>query len=337
MKIEENSNPKKPLVSVIVPVRNEAKHIGGCLNSLVNQDYPKERLEILAAEGLSEDGTAAILSGYEDRYPFIQSISNPSRSTAAGLNLGVEASKGDIIIILSAHSRVAPTFVSQGVEFLEKTGDDCVGGPVEAVGEGYLGRVIALVLSSPFGVGGARFRYAQRAQHVDTVAYGAYRIEVFKKIGLFDERLERNQDIEFNYRLRRAGGKIFLTPSIRSYYYGPQTIPAFLQQAYDNGFWNIKTLFLVGFVLSYRHLAPLVFLLSLIVPLVLSAFAAAGGYLLTAILLAYGSAAIASSALISFRQGVEFLPVLPFLFLGLHLSYGCGSFVALLSFLKRGS
>lgn len=318
-------------------MRNEEQNIRKCLDSLLNQDYPSKQYEILVVDGQSTDKSHKIVSAYAQKHSLVKLLENPKQSSPSGMNIGIKEAKGEIIIIFGGHSYAAPDFISKSIEALEKTGADCVGGTMKAIGKGFIGNAIAQVLSSPFGVGGARFRYSQKPQHVDTVAYGAYRREVFDKIGLFDEKLRRNQDIELNYRLRRSGGKLFLTPAIKSYYYGPQTVLSFTRQAYNNGYWNIKTFSFTKRALSYRHFTPLVFLLLLIITSVLSVFTITGRYLFASILGIYVAAALLSSVLLASHSGLRFLPLLPFFFLSLHLSYGFGSLMALASYLKRKS
>lgn len=315
----------KEKISIIIPMRNEASSIKKCLGALLNQDYPPDKLEILAVDGLSDDKSREIVSEYSKAYNFIKLLDNPRYTATSGMNIGIKNASGEIIVILSAHSGPSEDFIQKNVEFLNKTGADCVGGVLETIGKSYLGQAIALVLSSPFGVGGARFRYTQRAGYVDTVAYGAYRREVFDKIGLFDERLVRNQDIEFNSRLRKAEGKIYLTPEIKSYYYSPETLGKFCRQAFSNGLWNIKTARLVRGAMRPRHFVPLLFLVALAASAILSLLSFLGYYLFGIIAGSYLALALLFSASIASRKGWRYFPILPFLFLSLHISYGIGS------------
>lgn len=315
----------KDKVSVIIPMRNEGKYIGKCLESVLRQEHPSDKLEIIVVDGMSDDKSRKIVFEYSETHNFIKLLNNPKNIATTGMNIGIKNASGGIIIILSAHSCPSQDFIHKNVELLDKIGADCVGGVLESVAEGYLGKAIAFTLSSPFGVGGARFRYTRRAGYVDTVAYGAYRREVFDKIGLFDERLVRNQDIEFNSRLRKAGGKIYLSPEIKSYYYCPETIARFCQQAFSNGLWNIKTARLVKGAMRPRHFMPLLFLVTLAASIILSLVSPLGYYLLGIIAGSYLALAFLFSMSIASRKGWQYFPILPLLFLCLHISYGLGS------------
>jgi GT2 family glycosyltransferase len=209
---------REPLVSVVIAVRNEAPHLPGCLTALARQTYPRDRLEIIVADGRSTDGSADVARRFDGCLP-LHVIENPERVTPAGFNHAIRVARGDVVIILGARSVVAPDFVEQSVAALRRTGADAVGGVVESVPPrgraGATARAIALALRSPFGVGDARYRHGTREQEVDTVNYGAYRRDVFARVGLFDPALAWVEDDEFNYRLRAAGGRLVLSPAIR--------------------------------------------------------------------------------------------------------------------------
>ncbi len=314
-----------PFVSIVIPMRNESKHIRKCLDSLIDQDYPLENYEILVTDGMSEDGSREIVAQYRDKFKYIKLLDNPRKITPVSKNIGIKNARGDIIIILSAHSSVAPNFVSQNVDLLKKTDADCVGGPIQTVGEGYTGKGIALVLSSPFGVGNARFRYTQKEQYVDTVAFGAYRREVFDRIGFFNEELIRNQDNDLHFRLRKSGGKIYLSPSIKSFYYARSSLRDLWKQGFKTGTWNILTVRRSPGSLSVRHFVPLFFVLSLIISLFLLSTTIWGLIILSSILLTYFLCAIFFSAAIAAKAGILYLPILPLIFFSYHVSYGLGS------------
>ena len=211
---------KDPLVTVIVPVRNEIHHIRYCLEAILGQDYPQDQLEILLVDGFSDDGTRAVLSDYVSRYSQIRLLDNPTCIVPTAMNIGIRNARGSIIVRIDARCVVEPDYVSQCVHYLRTTGAQNVGGQQRAVGDDTVSRAIALATTSPFGIGNSKFRYSDREQMVDTVYLGAYPRSVFDQIGLYDESLVRNQDYELNHRLRKAGGTIFFTPNIRSIYYG---------------------------------------------------------------------------------------------------------------------
>src|SRR4030042_353336 len=204
-----NGTDGLPFVSVLIPMRNEERHIEVCLHSLARQDYPHERFEVLVLDGASSDRSRGLVEEFaagEDLN--LRLIDNPGRTTARGLNLGIAHARGDIIARVDAHAAVAPDFLRQSVDALTTTDADGVGGPIESVGRGLIGEAIAIAMSSPFGVGNAHFRYSREAQYTDTVAFPAYRRQIFDRIGPFAEDVNYGEDDEFHYRLGDDGGRV---------------------------------------------------------------------------------------------------------------------------------
>ena len=249
-----------PSVSVVVPMRNEAAHIGRCLDALARQEYASGLLEVLAVDGASTDGTTDVV---RSRLPgarvAVRLLENPGVTAARGLNVGIRAARGDVIIILGAHSEPALDFVRASVEALWRSEADCVGGRIESVARGAVGEAIALAMASRFGVGDVRFRTSDTPGFVDTVAFGAYKRDVFDRIGLFDEFLDRNVDDEFNYRLRDAGGTLYLDPSIRSRYYTRQTFGDLFRQYRHYGEWKVVVAQRHPAQMRPRHFVPAAF------------------------------------------------------------------------------
>ena len=313
-----------PPVSVIIPMHNERSYIGQCLTALSRQDYPAERLEIIVVDGQSEDGSQEIVERMAHQFGSLRLLTNPDRIAAAGLNLGLDAAQGAVIIILGAHSEVAEDFVSQSVRALETTGADCVGGLLESVAYGPMGEAIAAAMSSPFGIGDARFRYSRREGYVDTVAFGAYRREVFQRIGRFDEHMYRNVDDEFNYRLASTGGKLWLAPSIRSRYYTRDDLVSFFRQYFDYGRWKVQVMLRHPSQVRVRHLVSQALVAGLV----------AGGLLVLVTrvrrplgLLAgsYAGFSAVGALLEAGRRGRPQLALLlPIAFGCIHLGYGLG-------------
>ena len=271
-------------MSVVIPVRNEQDYIHKCIVSLVEQDYPKNLYEVLVVDGMSTDNSRRIVQSSTSNNPNIHVHENPNLLTSFGLNIGIKKSKGAIIIILGAHSFVETDFIRKNEEILTRIGADCVGGPIISIGETFRAKGISLAMSSIFGVGDALFRYAEKEGYVDTVAFGGYRREVFEKIGLFDEELTRNQDDEFNYRLRKAGGKIFITPQIKSYYYSSSNLAKLWKQYFQYGVWKIRVLQKHPRMMRLRQFVPGVFVLRVIMALEYCSLQLVFLYLLTFIL-----------------------------------------------------
>jgi succinoglycan biosynthesis protein ExoA len=202
------------LVSVIVPVRNEERHIDDCLATLVRQSYPRDLLEILVVDGASEDQTRAHVGAWTKRDARIRLIDNPDRIMAAGLNAGIREARGDIIGVVSGHSEVGTDYVERMVDALRETGAWSAGGAIERVATTPMQRAIGIATSSPLGVGDARHNYAQAPGWVDAVFPGMWRREVFERVGPFDPEMLWNEDNELSYRIRKAGGRIWMDPGV---------------------------------------------------------------------------------------------------------------------------
>lgn len=317
----------QPIVSIVIPMRNEERFVGKCLASVIEQEFPRNSLQIVVVDGNSADNSRQIVKDYMRQFGFISLFDNPQKITPISMNIGIKHSKGDIIIILSAHSFVPKDFVAKNVKYLESSGADCVGGTIELLNSSatYFGKIISFVLVSPFGVSNSLFRYSKKEQFVDTVFNGAYKKEVFSKVGLFDEQLARNQDIELNSRIRRAGGMIYFTPEIKSFPYTRPSLKKMIEQNYSNGLWNIKTLLRNPRALSIRHFVPLIFVLFLFIAALFSFFNVLFWYGFITILSAYFVMAILFSIPIALKQGFGYLLGLPFVFFLFHFCYGFGT------------
>jgi len=314
-----------PKITLLIVVRNEREYIKKSLNSLLNQTYPKKLTEIIIIDSESTDGTREYLKKriktLKKKGIDIKLFDNPKKILASGWNIGIKKAKGDIVIRIDAHSWIEKDFVSRSVEYLLKTDAACVGGPIQAVGEGYIGKSIAYVLSSHFGTGDAKFRHSCKEGYVDTIAYGAYWRKIFDEVGFFNENLIRNQDLDFHFRIKKKGGKFFLTPKIKSYYWVRSSIKDLIKQSFNNGYWNIITLHAI----SVRHFIPLCFVGGLLGSLVLGFFFLYGKILFGLILGSYILLNLFFSFKISFKKGIKYLLILPIIFLLFHLSYGFGS------------
>jgi glycosyltransferase involved in cell wall biosynthesis len=322
-------NRDSPFVSVIIPIRNEEQFIAQCLRSVLDQDYPKDRMEVLVVDGGSEDRSREIITGFSSRYPRIKLLDNPQLNAPAGLNLGIWEAGGDIIVRVDGHCLLEPDYVSQCVRYLWETGADNVGGLMQAVGHGYVGQAIALAINSFFGSGGSKFHYASKEQYVDTVYLGAFRRSVFDKVGFFNERLMRNQDYELNYRIRAAGGKILLSPAISSYYYGRSTLRDLWHQYFQYGFWKLEMLQIHPRSVQPRHLVAPLFVFSLFATGLLG-FVHSGSFSLFLLAIAsYLLTSLLSSLLIAGRKGWRYFPLLPVAFVVMHFSWGLGFLLGL--------
>jgi glycosyltransferase involved in cell wall biosynthesis len=317
-------NSPSPAVSLIIPCRNEKSYIETCLRSLLAQEVPSGDFEVIVADGMSTDGTRDLLKRLSAEEPRLRLIDNPRQITPCGMNAGVKAARGRYIAIMGAHNRYAPDYVCRSVEALKETGADNVGGAMECEAVSYTQRAIAAAYHSPFSAGGARWHNPAYEGPADTVFGGVYCREVFDRIGFFDEELVRNQDDEFNLRLTRAGGKIWQSPRIRSWYHPRNSLIALFRQYTQYGYWKVRVIQKHKLPASVRHLVPGLFVFTLLVlPLVgLWWPLAAWGWL--GLLGTYVVSNLTASVLTAARSEWILFPLLPVVFACYHFAYGYG-------------
>ncbi|MBF88936.1 MAG: succinoglycan biosynthesis protein exoa [Candidatus Marinimicrobia bacterium] len=311
-------------VSIVIPMLNEEKYIGRCLMSLVDQDWEGLPLEIIVVNGLSKDRSHEIVEGFKSNFSLLKIIENPRRITPISLNMGVKASTGEVIIILGAHSYVAKDFVSKNLYYLNTMVVDCVGGSIAPIGDTYQGESIALAMSSPLGVGNAFYRYSKVQRLVDTVQFGAYRRDIFQKVGFFDEDLVRNQDFELNHRIVSTGGRILLAPEVHGYYVVRSSIPKLFKQYFDYGFWKTKVILKEVSAFRLRYQIPPIFIVSLGITGIIGLFSNPFFILFKSILFLYGGLVLLISLKLSLNNGIKYIPILPFAFMTLHFGFGLG-------------
>lgn len=322
------------MLSVIMPIYNEEKYIAKCLDSILEQDYPKEDMELLLCDGMSKDRTREIIAEYQEKYPWIQLLDNPQRIAPCAMNVGIKAAKGEIIMRLDGHAYYAKDYFSSLVAWHKKLPEAWnVGGICETkvVNANKVSMGIAKVMSDKFGVGNSVFRVGSDKDmlEVDTVPFGCYKREVFDKIGLYNEKLVRVQDIELNKRVKHAGGKIYLIPSVHCTYIPRDNYKSFWQNRYLTGFWVIRACFITGTTktLGLRHFIPACFVLSIILPLLLMPFCACFGLVSAFVALLYLSLMFMRACKISDSQTTPWHVFKAFCCI--HFSYGLGSIVAL--------
>ena len=326
-----------PFVSVLMPIRNEGVYIERSLGAVLKQSYPLDRLEVIVADGMSTDKSGDLIKELEATTDVqVRVLDNKRQVVPAGLNLAVELSIGEVLILVGGHTEIFPDYIENCVKHLMANKAEVVGGPIETVGETLQARAIAAALSSSFGVGGNAFRTVDnRELYVDTIAFGAYKRTVLDRVGVFDEELVRNQDDEFNYRIREFGGRILLTPDIRSRYYSRSTMRSLWRQYLQYGFYKVRVLQLHPLQMQPRQFIPLIFVVSLLLSLAAAVFYTAGSLIFAAILGAYFSANLFTSIWITFKKEISLLPLLPFVFVILHSSYGLGFLFGLFYFANR--
>lgn len=319
-----------------MPVRNEAAFIERSVGSVLAQDYPHDRMEILIADGQSQDATAGIVGLLQQKDSAVKTVDNPGKIVATGLNASLRQAKGEVIVRVDGHCEIATDYLRRCVSHLVNDEVEAVGGPVETIGESYVARVTATAMSSRFGVGGSAFRVRNsKTQFTDTVAFPAYTRAVINRAGPFDEELVRNQDDEYNYRLRKLGVKILLAADVRSRYYSRATLPGLWRQYFQYGYWKVRVLQKHHRQMQLRQFAPPLFVAALLIGLALLPILPAAGYLLGLIAGVYSVAVLGASILSARKNGWELLPLLPIAFAVLHLAYGSGFLIGLLKFWHR--
>jgi glycosyltransferase involved in cell wall biosynthesis len=325
-----------PMVTVVMPVRNERMYISRSLGAVLQQDYPASRIEIIVADGMSTDGTPEFVRSLEAEHSNITLIDNPGRIAPTGLNLAIDASRGEIILRVDGHCEIARDHVRGCVRLLRDHEADGVGGPLETIGETPLARVIAVAMGSRFGVGGSAFRTVRdRMLLTDTVAFPAYRRTAIERAGRFDEDLVRNQDDEYNYRLRKMGGKILLSPAIPVRYWSRGSLASLWRQYFQYGFFKVRVLQKHPWQMKARQFAPPLFAGTVIAAALSAPFSAAGAWVFAGVIGAYVVANLAFSIKESGRLDARLRPVLPIAFATLHIAYGLGFLAGLFRFWNR--
>jgi len=323
-----------PKISVIIPVYNEEKYIAQCIESIVRSSYDKRKMEILFVDGGSTDRTVEIIRKYQKKYSFIKLLYNPKKIVPSAMNIGIRESKGDYIIRVDAHSKYPRDYFNKLIYWHRKLDADNVGGVIvtETKNRNKVSNAIKNVLSDKFGVGSVFRCGTQKIQEVDTVPFGCYKREIFEIVGLYNEKLVRNQDIELNKRIKKIGGKIYIVPSIKCIYFARETYKDLARNSFENGYWNMLTIYYTRSFksLSFRHFVPLGFILSLLCSLILSILDMKFFYLFVTILGVYLAIVIVRS--LQIKEGTTLIHQI-LAFLTLHLSYSVGELVGILKVL----
>jgi succinoglycan biosynthesis protein ExoA len=315
-------------VTAVVAARNEERFIEACVRSLLSQQSPNGGFEVIVAEGESDDQTRSILDRLQGEDPRLTVLDNPARITPAAFNEAIKVARGRYVAIMSAHARYPDDYLVRCYELAERLGADNVGGPAIAEGRGYVQRAIAASHHSAFSVGGASWHSIAYEGRASTVFGGFYRREVFDQIGLFDEAFVRDQDDELNFRLERAGGVIWQSPVVRSWYAPRSTVRGLFNQYLQYGYWKVRVLLKHRGMPSIRHYVPAAFVIGMTVALLIIAVAAwfAPWLALIAALvpLSYLIVLAVASVTTAARAGWDLLPVLPVVFATYHIAYGIG-------------
>ena len=325
-------------ISVIVSCRNEIRHMRTFLGCLFHQDLRGLEMEVLIADGMSEDGTRDVLAEFDKNNSVLRVIDNPEKIAATGLNYAIREAKGEIILRMDAHSIYAPDYIRTCIEVLQETKADNVGGPALTRAEGYIPQAIAHAFHVPFAVGGAKFRDPHYEGPVSTVPYGCWRKSTLDYIGQFDAEMVRGQDDELNFRIVSSGGKVWQSPKIISWYQPRGSLGSLFHQFFQNGFWKVAAVRKHRRPASFRNLVPTGCLVAAIFLPILSWAASVMGFvslhytLLTSLFVLAGlyfSISFVCAFLVARREGWRFLAVLPVVFATYQLPYALGFLTAL--------
>ncbi len=325
-----------PLLSAILPIRNEARYITRSLNAVLAQDYPSDRIEIIVVDGMSDDGSREIVWSIQALNPNVQLIDNPRLIVPTGMNAAMARARGEIFVRIDGHCEIERDYFRRCVEHLQNDGVDGVGGPVETVGETELAGIIAAAMSSRFGVGDSAFRTVKdRTMLADTVAFPAYTRSIVERVGPYDEELVRNQDDDYNYRLRKIGAKVLLAVDVRSRYYSRDTIRSLWRQYFQYGYWKVRVMQKHPRQMQPRQFVPFLFVAALLLSLLATPFSAIGAWAFGLTGGSYIITNLATSFLVARQQNMPLSWPLPVIFSTLHVSYGLGFLIGLVKFWNR--
>lgn len=338
----EEQNRKVLKVSILLPCRNEEKFISTVIENIIHQDYDSSRIEFLIIDGMSDDGTRSVIEKYQKHFSFIHLVDNSNRTVPHALNLGIKNSTGEIIVRMDAHAVYPPNYISTLVYYLGKLGADNVGGVWETLPSSNtkVAKSIAIALSTPFGVGNAEYRIryniSREYVEVDTVPFGCYRREVFDRIGLFDEDLTRNQDNEFNERLKMNGGKIYLIPYLKVQYFARDSYIKLFKMQFQYGYFGPLVDLKLKRPTRIRRYVPTIFVLSIILPLFLIPVDTRFGLVSAISLGLYILASVFFSLHELYRRkNISIFPFLAYAYLVSHISYGVGYIAGVWDFLLK--
>jgi cellulose synthase/poly-beta-1,6-N-acetylglucosamine synthase-like glycosyltransferase len=321
---------QEPLVSIAIPCLDEEEHIEDLLGAIGNQDWPRDRIEILIADGMSLDATREILGRLASADPRIQLIDNPARLPGAGLNECIRRARGEVILRMDARADYAPDFVRRCVDALDKSGADNAGGAARLRARTFFERCVAAALRSPLGIGRGKHAAPHEDGFVETVWLGAFRRSVFERIGLFDPNAPAIEDAELDQRIVEAGGRVYLSRDIVAHYHPRGTIRALARQYFQHGRGRARMLLKHGKLRSLRPAIPFLGLIGEVALLVAAPLPVTG-----LSLAAYALATGAEAVRVGSREGLAAIPVVWAIFPVLHASHGAGFATGLVKYVLK--
>ncbi len=311
-----------PAVAIVIPVLSDQRRLPGLLESLQAQERLPDEVIIVSARALPEYAAEFSLP--------IFAIKNPSGAIPAALNIGIGAAHSEIILRMDVHARPFPDYTRLCLDALEGSGADVVGGHLEIVpgGEGPVAAAIAVAVGHPFGAGDARYRLQspQRAGDVDTIPFGCYRKTVWERLGGYDESLLANEDYEFHWRVRAAGGRVYFDPAIRVAYYARATLGELARQYFRYGWWKAQMLRRHPRSLRWRQALPVIALAAVVFLILIAFFSEAGRIFLFLFFFFYlFSLALAAVPTAIQRRSFVLLLALPLAFATVHFAWSAGA------------
>lgn len=318
-----------PKVSIIVPCYNEQSTIRLMLEAIRAQTFPCSEMEVIISDGMSTDGTRDAVAAFQKEFPDLEVrlVDNTLRTIPSGVNRAIEAARGEIVVRSDAHSKPYPDYVANSVQALEEGRGDNVGGvwDIHPGAQTWVAESIAVAASHKLGVGDAMYRLTASAAAVDTVPFGSFRRSLFEKIGMYNEALLTNEDYEFNARIRKSGGRVWLDPSIRSVYFSRSTFVELIRQYWRYGYWKWRMLRRFPDTVRWRQALPPLFVLSLLSLVLLSAFLPFFRWVLAAEVLVYFFILFLAGAHAALKHRKPYLlPGLPLAISMMHISWGSG-------------
>ena len=326
-----------PLVTVVVPCYNERKYIEKCIVSILNQSIAPEQAEVLIVDGMSNDGTREILFGLREKTGRFRILDNERQKTPFARNIGIKEAKGIYIAILDAHSEYEKDYLVNSLKLFDEHPEiSCAGGPIESAGLSGFGKATAISMSHPLGVGNAKHRFPKYEGYAEGACFPVFKRDVFNKIGDFDERFIRNQDDEFNLRMREKGLTVFISPKAKCTYYVRETPAALFKQYFNYGFWRMAVIKKHKTPMSFRQLVPAIFLISIIFSILISPYIHINA-LFTIFLIPglYLFVLFIASVFIMTKKGIKTGFLFIFSTVILHISYALGFIAGFVKFIIK--
>jgi len=316
--------------SIVIPCLNEKNYISKCLDSILEQDYDLNLVEVIIVDGNSDDGTLEIIEGYRRKIKKLFVYKNPEKKTPKSLNIGVKNSTGQVVIILSAHARIDKNFIKYNNHYLHEKDVKVTGGTQYNVGLSYVQNLVGAAMELPFAMASAQYRWSKKEQYVDTVVYAAYKRELFEELGYFEENFAISEDAEFNWRIRKAGYEIFYSPKIISYYYPRNSVSKFVKQMFRYGILRVNVLKKHLNSVKITHLIPPSFVIVNIALFILGIYGTISIDFFLGLLAFYFITSIFACATKLIPKKIAYLPTLPLLIFFMHFAWGLGFIIGLI-------